>query len=203
MSADQLDPEALLAFWFGEQSDGFAGEQARNRWFAGGEQFDELCRSRYADAPGQAAAGDLDAWLKTPRGRLAFILSCDQLPRNLYRGSARAFATDRLALDAARDGINGGADRSLTWDERCFFYLPFEHSENLLDQHTCVGLFSMLRDETPAGAKHLTGEYLRHAHQHRDVILRFGRFPHRNAAMERRSSAAELEYLETGSHFGQ
>ena len=94
-------------------------------------------------------------------------------------------------------------DQSLTCDERCFFYLPFEHSESLVDQHTCVGLFSALRDATPNGFKHLTGSYLRHAQQHRDIIARFGRFPHRNAVLGRQSTPAEIAFLEHGSSFGQ
>jgi uncharacterized protein (DUF924 family) len=99
--------------------------------------------------------------------------------------------------------VAGGADRSLALDERCFFYLPFEHSENLVDQHTCVGLFTDLRDETPEGFRHLTGGYLRHAHQHRDIVKRFGRFPHRNRILDRITTAAEVAFLEDGNDFGQ
>ena len=84
-----------------------------------------------------------------------------------------------------------------------FFTCPFEHSESLIDQHTCVGLFTQLRDATPSGFRHLTGGYLQFAHQHRDIIARFGRFPHRNSVLGRKSTAAELEYLEHGNSFGQ
>lgn len=196
-------PEPLLAFWFGSLQDGFADHDHRQAWFTGGRTMDERVRERFADLPGAAAAGALDAWLDSPRGRLAWIIACDQLPRHLYRGTARAFAYDALALAAARAGVDAGVDRALGADERAFFYLPFEHSESTVDQHTAVGLFTALRDDAPAERRELAGSWLPHAIQHRDLILRFGRFPHRNAVLGRASSAAESEYLATGSTFGQ
>ncbi len=196
-------PEPLLEFWFGSLTDGFADDMHRERWFAGGNAFDQDCRMRFAGLAEDAADGSLSDWLEAPRSCLAYILLTDQIPRNIHRGAALAFATDGAALNAARVGIEAGFDRSLGYDERCFFYLPFEHSENLIDQHTCVGLFTALRDETPGGARHLTGNYLRHAQQHRDIIRRFGRFPHRNAVLGRTSTAEELDYLETAGGFGQ
>jgi uncharacterized protein (DUF924 family) len=197
------EPEELLWFWFGELTDGFADEAHRHRWFIGGPDFDQQCRIRFGALAGRAADGELDHWLDEPRARLAFILLTDQIPRNIHRGQAAAFATDAAALSAAASGVAGGADRSLALDERCFFYLPFEHSENLVDQHTCVGLFTDLRDETPEGFRHLTGGYLRHAHQHRDIVKRFGRFPHRNRILDRITTAAEVAFLEDGNDFGQ
>ncbi|MEM8768108.1 MAG: DUF924 family protein [Pseudomonadota bacterium] len=195
--------EPLLEFWFGSLSDGFADDDHRARWFGGGNTFDEDCRASFASLAEDAADGRLTDWLDTPRSCLAFILLTDQIPRNIHRGSALAFAADGAALNAARVAIEAGFDRSLGYDERCFLYLPFEHSENLINQHTCVGLFTALRDETPPGARHLTGNYLRHAQQHRDIIRRFGRFPHRNAVLGRASTSEELAYLETASGFGQ
>lgn len=197
------EAEGLLAFWFGQLTDGFADEAHRQRWFSGGGAFDDACRVRFGDLAVRAADGALSGWLETPRGSLAWILLCDQIPRNIYRGQALAFAMDGPALQAARHGVEAGFDQQLALDERCFFYLPFEHSESLLDQHTCVGLFSDLRDQTPDGYRHLTGGYLPYAAQHRDIIRRFGRFPHRNAVLGRTSTPEELEFLARGNDFGQ
>ena len=185
----------LLEFWFGELSEGFADDAHRQRWFLGGADFDELCRDTFAALYDQAAAGALTHWQNTARGSLALILLCDQLPRNIFRDHANAFATDPMALSIAKVLVDAGLDQALTFDERAFCYLPFEHSESLLDQHAAVGLFTALRDSTPQGQRHLTGSYLQHAHQHRDTILRFGRFPFRNAALGRTSTHAELAYI--------
>lgn len=205
MSASSAEKEVqtLLAFWFGELSDGFADDSHRERWFSGGPAFDDECRQNFSILAARAADGELDHWLTEARSCLAFILLTDQVPRNIHRGTPMAFATDGPALNAARNGVETGLDRLLGLDERCFFYLPFEHSESLIDQHTCVGLFTQLRDETPNGFRHHTGSYLQFAHQHRDIITRFGRFPHRNGVLGRHSTAPELEYLEHGSTFGQ
>lgn len=193
----------VLEFWFGQQQNGFANDAQRKLWFAGGEAFDEAIREQFTSTVSAAAAGELDGWLTQPLSRLAYILVCDQLPRNLYRRSAQAFDLDPQALAAARSGIADGLDCDLTFDERSFFYLPFEHSEDLLDQHACVGLFSLLRDRTPEGFRHLSGASLKYAHQHRDIVRRFGRFPHRNAVLQRSSTPEELEFLEEGPTFGQ
>ena len=193
----------VLTFWFGDLTDGFADEAHRRQWFNGGPEFDTACRTRFSSLSARAADGELDLWLDAPKTCLAYILLCDQIPRNIHRGTPMAFATDGPALNAARTGVERGLDADLGYDERCFFYLPFEHSESVLDQHTCVGLFSQLRDQTPDGFRHLTGNYLQFAHQHRDIIQRFGRFPHRNALLGRDSTPAELEFLEGGNDFGQ
>jgi uncharacterized protein (DUF924 family) len=99
--------------------------------------------------------------------------------------------------------VDAGADRGLALDERAFCYMPFEHAETRLDQHAAVGLYTALRDDTPPGARHLTGDYLRHAQQHRDIVLRFGRFPHRNRVLGRDSTPEEQAFLESASRYGQ
>lgn len=203
VDVDAQESAALRRFWFGTLKDGFADDAHRARWFSGGPAFDVDCRTTFSSLAARAADGDLDHWLIEPGSCLAFILLTDQIPRNIHRGTPMAFATDGPALNAARNGIQAGLDRELGYDERCFFYLPFEHSESLIDQHTCVGLFTQLRDETANGFKHHTGGYLQFAHQHRDIIARFGRFPHRNTVLGRTSTEAELAYLETGTTFGQ
>ncbi|MGE0625941.1 MAG: DUF924 family protein [Pseudomonadales bacterium] len=197
------EAEALLEFWFGVLTDGFADDAHRRRWFSGGRAFDDECRVRFGDLAMRAAEGGLAHWLTTPRGTLAWILLCDQIPRNIYRGQALAFATDGPALTASRNGVEAGFDQTLTADERCFFYLPFEHSESLVDQHTCVGLFTDLVEQTPERFRRLTEGYLPYAKQHRDIIRRFGRFPHRNTVLGRTSTAEELDYLAGGNTFGQ
>ena len=186
----------LLEFWFGDQQGGFTDASHRKRWFLSDEDFDAECRRAFAESHEQAEGGQLDHWLESSAGSLAFIVLCDQIPRNIYRNQPRAFSTDPQALAPARRLVDAGADQNFGFDKRAFLYLPFEHSESLLDQHTSVGLFSALRDQTPQGERHLTGNYLQHAHQHRDTIMRFGRFPFRNAALGRPSTAAELEYME-------
>lgn len=195
--------EALLAYWFGPLQAGFSDAAHRERWFAPSRSFDRELAERFAPLVEAAASGGLEEWRETPRGRLAYVLVCDQLPRNIYRGTAAAFATDHLAVDAARDAIRNGDDLALAPDERAFLYLPFEHSEAALDQHLAVGLFTALRDATPKGHRDLTGRYLRAAQQHRDLILTFGRFPHRNAILGRASTSEEIAYLEGSSTFGQ
>ncbi len=196
-------PQAVLDFWFGPQADGFSDAFHRGRWYAFDPAFDQEIVSSFGATLAAAARGELGDWLQTPATCLAYILVTDQFSRQIHRRTANAFATDTRALDAARVGISQGWDRTLGYDERAFFYLPFEHSEELIDQHTAVGLFTQLRDETPQPHRHQTGEYLRHAHQHRDIVQRFGRFPHRNALIGRTSTPAELTHLESAGGFGQ
>ncbi|MCR9260123.1 MAG: DUF924 domain-containing protein [Pseudomonadaceae bacterium] len=200
MSADF---EQLLDFWFGPLNNGLAADKQRKLWFNPDKNFDARCRDEYLPFLQRAQNGMLDAWLDTPRGQLAFILLTDQLPRNIFRGTRDAFAYDALALATARNGVVTGSDRQLALDEQSFFYMPFEHSEDISDQHMAVGLFTYLRDSSPKNAREITGTALRFAQQHRDIILKFGRFPHRNAVLGRESTAEEVELIEAGDGFGQ
>lgn len=199
----ELVPETVLQFWFGQLEDGVASPAQRQLWFVSDPEFDARCTAEFASWLSAAAEGQLDAWLENPRTTLAFIVLCDQLPRNIHRGTAQAFAWDPLALRAAHQGIEAGFDQTLAWDERAFFYMPFEHSERVLDQHLAVGLFTSLRDQIPTQHKSNAGNNLRFAQQHRDIILRFGRFPHRNAVLDRTSTAEELTYIADSDGFGQ
>jgi uncharacterized protein (DUF924 family) len=197
-------PQTVIDFWFGELTDGFSDAAHRGRWYAFDEAFDRLIEDQFAGALRAAQAGELKPWMDDARGQLAFIVLTDQFSRQIHRGTAQAFATDALALSAAREGITRGTDRELEFNHRSFFYMPFEHSEALLDQHTGVGLFAQLRGETPPRYRQHAGEGLRHAQQHRDIIQRFGRFPHRNALLDRASTEAEVEFLAQASgSFGQ
>ncbi len=187
--------DAVLEFWFGTLESGFAAPGLRDRWFEQSDAFDAEIATRFASVLADAAAGALDDWRDKARSALAFVIVTDQFSRQIFRGSADAFATDTLALATAREGIDRGFDQTLAFDERAFFYLPLEHSESIEDQDLCVRLFTALRDATPKGFRHLTGDYLRHAHAHRDTIARFGRFPYRNDALGRASTEEERQWL--------
>lgn len=175
----------VLAFWFG------AGMKAR--WFEKDEAFDAEVRARLGAAQEQAARGELDSWAETARGSLALVILLDQVPRNLYRDDPRAFASDAAARAVIRRAIEAGFDRELEQAQRLFLYMPLQHSETLADQEDCCRLFETLT-EHPEGVGY--------ARQHRDIIARFGRFPHRNAALGRDSSEEEKAFLEEpGSSF--
>jgi uncharacterized protein (DUF924 family) len=177
-----MTPEQVLDFWF-------AGDPGVRRltWFKKTDGFDIECQ-RFSEAVAAARAGQYDDWAVTPRGALALVLLLDQLPRNLHRGSALAFAGDCKARSVARAAIAAHFDLGLTAFERMFLYLPFEHSEDPANQDESVRLFEALR---PA----LGDDTIGYAHDHRDVIRRFGRFPHRNAALGRTSTPEEEVYL--------
>jgi uncharacterized protein (DUF924 family) len=182
----------ILDFWFlplGEPGHG----QARDIWWKSTPEFDAEIRIRFADTLGHAIAGALDTWMQSPDGALALIILCDQFPRNMYRGSAPAFSGDAKALATARTALARFYPSIFAPDMRGFFYMPFQHSEALADQELCCALFSALNDE----------ENAKFAFQHRDIIARFGRFPHRNDALGRPCSPEELDYLKSADRFGQ
>jgi uncharacterized protein (DUF924 family) len=176
--------EEVLKFWF--------EELGREAWFQKSDATDELIRSRFLELHERIAGESAEAALTSPRRALATIILLDQFPRNMFRGTARAFATDSKALEVARGAVECGLDKVLDKDGRAFMYLPFEHSEDLGDQERAVELFTPLGDD----------EYTRYAIAHRDIIARFGRFPHRNAILGRPSTPEEEEFLkQPGSSF--
>ena len=177
-----ITPGSVLDFWF-------AGDATMERkvWFQKDAEFDTACR-RFAEALRAAREGAFDHWAATPSGALALIVLLDQLSRNLHRGSPESYAADAQARALARDALARGFDRQLGWVERAFIYLPFEHSEDLADQDESVRLFETLRLA-------LGDETVEYAHRHRDLIRRYGRFPHRNAVVGRVSNVEELAYL--------
>ena len=184
-------PNDVLAFWFGEGAD--YGKRHK-RWFEKDPAFDAELAARFGKFYDELSAAR--GWLAAPRACLARILVLDQFPRHLFRGTARAFAADALALEAARHAVAAGYDRQLLAVERLFVYLPFEHSERLEDQERACALFE------PLAAFPETDDTLRYAIAHRDIIRRFGRFPHRNLILGRESTPAELEFLrQPGSSF--
>lgn len=191
----------VLLFWFGPKPHSAAQLAQRMRlWFgdpAAPElipQTDELIDERFGALIGAAARGELSAWESSPRRRLALILLLDQFPRNVHRGTPAACAQDDTALSLAVSGMQFGADGALDPVERIFFYLPLMHSESLDVQEESLAAFRRLVDEAPSELRQHFKAVLRAAQQHRDLIARFGRFPHRNRVLGRPDTAAEREW---------
>ncbi len=170
----------------------FWRDAGRARWFKEDEAFDTEIRARFEMVHLAAARGEYGDWAETPTGALGLVLALDQFPRNLYRDSAHAFATDAMARHAADWALASGHDRAVDATLRFFFYMPFEHSEDAADQRRSLNLFRVLGDE----------ELTRFAILHHGIIARFGRFPHRNAAMGRDTTPEEVEFLADGGFNG-
>ena len=177
---------SVLTFWF---SDNF--KERRKVWFIKNADFDSEIKIMFGDEVKKASTGVYDYLVQTPEGALALMILLDQFPRNIFRGDPKTFATDTKALNIAKKAIANGLDTNLTAVQKIFFYLPFEHSEDMNDQERAVELCEALGDES----------YLKYAIAHRDVIERFGRFPHRNKVLGRPSTAAEIEFLKTFGSF--
>ena len=176
-------PAEIVLFW---------GEAGPDKWFEQDESFDQAIRLRFMTTYEAAANGTLAAWEERIDGALALVLLLDQFPRNMFRGDARAFATDALARAVADRALARGFDQATDLTLRPFFYLPFMHSEALIDQHRSVRLYEALGET----------EELRYAREHRDIVLRFGRFPHRNRALGRNTTLAEQSFLEADGFGG-
>jgi uncharacterized protein (DUF924 family) len=171
----------VLAFWFADSA----------RWWKHDPAFDAEVRERFLALHGAVDGGEREDWLETARGALAYVIVLDQLSRNMFRGTARMFASDPRARAAARMAVGRGDDRALSEDERTFLYMPFMHSEDVADQDRCVALCASASSDARSSAE-----------RHRDIVRRFGRFPHRNALLGRPSTPEELAFLEQpGSSF--
>jgi uncharacterized protein (DUF924 family) len=177
-------PKDILDFWFGAPGSPEHGTN-RQEWFKKSDAFDAEIRRRFAKDVDAAIDGGLEGWAQNAEGALALIILLDQFPRNIFRNSGRSFAGDARALETAKRAIACGFDEERAKFERVFFYLPFEHSEDLADQDRCIALVSALGDDN----------YIDYAHRHRDIVARFGRFPHRNALLGRASTDEEIEFL--------
>jgi uncharacterized protein (DUF924 family) len=190
------EAQGVLDFWFAKPGEPGYGE-FRSLWFVKSDETDRLIAERFATLIDAGLNGKLGAWAQTPAGTLAAIVLLDQFTRNAFRDTPRAFAGDDQALRWARELVAQGGDAALPPVQRAFVYLPFEHSESLALQDECVRLFTALAAEAPALATMLD-----YAHRHREVIRRFGRFPHRNEVLGRPSTAEEAAFLqEPGSRF--
>ena len=182
VTAAPCRPSDVIAFW---------REAGPSRWFAKDDGFDHRFRETFMDAHEAACRGEFDDWQETPNGALALILLLDQFPRNAFRGTVRMYASDSLARQAANVAIASGHDRHVDADLRMFFYLPLGHSEALSDQERSVGLCRELDEKS-----------LAHAEGHRDIIKRFGRFPHRNPILGRAMTSEEQRFLDDGGFGG-
>jgi uncharacterized protein (DUF924 family) len=177
-------PREIIDFWFSPET--------RPHWFTASEAFDKAVRAHFGALYERAYAGQVDDWASTPHSALALILLLDQVPRNIFRGTARTFASDHKALAFAQKAVSAGFDSEVVKDQRLFFYLPFQHAEDRAIQDEAVRLVAALGDE----------ENTDYARRHRDIIHRFGRFPHRNAQLGRTSTETEIEFLkQPGSSF--
>ncbi len=182
-SATPVEAEKLLQFWFSETS--------AKRWFRSTKAFDDELRQRFGADVQAGLRGELTHWLSSPHGALALVILLDQLPLNIYRGKAESFAGEAGACSAATVAIEQGWDRQLSQQEKAFLYIPFMHSESLADQDRALALF---------GAAGLDGN-LHWAKHHREIVRRFGRFPHRNEILGRESTAEELAWLASDEAF--
>lgn len=181
------DPQSVLEFWLDEVSPEF--------WYVADPELDLEIRERFGDLWEAALQGGLEHWVDGPAGTLAYLLVCDQFSRNLWRGKARAFATDGQARAAARRALDHGWDMGAPEPERQFFYMPFEHSEYPDDQSLSVHLFRERMPETGT-------DNLLHAEVHQAIIHKFGRFPYRNAALGRENTPEEQAFLDEGGYAG-
>jgi uncharacterized protein (DUF924 family) len=178
------DPVEVLEFWL--------QEVGPDGWYAGGDEIDSICRDRFADLWQAAHDGGLEHWVDGTVGTLAYLVLTDQIPRNIHRGTALAFATDPQALAAAKTAVAAGWDMNAPEPERQFFYMPYEHSEDPADQVLAV---QFLTERMPSDP-----EMALHARAHQEVIRRYGRFPTRNEALGRVSTPEEQEYLDAGGY---
>lgn len=206
MTQDTLPtPQDVLDYFVGEAAHSAdAADKMMDLWFKKSDATDAEIRERFQPLLETLSAGPLaqDWAIRGPKERLAAIIVLDQFSRNMFRNSPRSFAQDALALKLAIDGVAAGEDAELSEVGRMFMYLPFEHSEDIRHQADAIRLFSKLRDEAREPFKALTESTLSYAHQHRDVIAKYGRFPHRNAVVARANTPEEEAYLaEPGAGF--
>jgi uncharacterized protein (DUF924 family) len=189
-----MGPEEVLEFWFGREDEPGYGE-FREAWFRKDPEFDRQIRDRFEDLHEAAAAGELDGWKEEARSCLALVILLDQFPRNMFRGDPRSYATDRKAQETAEFAVDRALDRELPPFQRMFLYMPFMHSEDLAYQRRSVELFGGLGGEGEADPSP-------YAVRHMEIIERFGRFPHRNEVLGRKTTPEEAEFLtQPGSSF--
>jgi len=195
--------DELLGFWFGDSDDDAAAASSQAKlWWGHDPAADAEVRRRFEGLAELAAAGWFDDWAATPQGRLALVLLHDQVPRNVWRGTPRAFATDARARWLVCEALGTDEEVNLRPIHRVFLYLPLEHAEDVAMQHECVRRMTELAATVPASWREAFALFVDYAERHRDVIARFGRFPHRNAILGRGTTADEAAFLaQPGSSF--
>lgn len=198
-------PERILDFWFGDAATSLDHAKRRDAiWFESSAELDRDIERRFSAVHSRAARGELSAWNTSPGGSLALVLVLDQFPRNMFRGTSRAFATDALALRTALDLIQSGGDIQLDPLQRLFAYMPLQHAEDREMQALSLRKNRQLAESVPPDWTELFEMYHRYAQLHADIVRRFGRFPHRNRALARESTPEEIAYLAAGAEtFGQ
>ena len=202
--SDAPSAQDVLDFWFGDglQRD-WPSTNHQALWFGGGAEQDATIRQRFGALVESAFAGGLADWEQTLPTRLALLIVLDQFSRNVYRGQARAFAGDARAQQLVLTTLATGEDEALACVGRVFLYMPLMHAENPVLQARCVERFTTLHDNSPPALREEVAGNLHFALEHRDTIQRFGRFPHRNAALGRESTAEETAFLKNGPRYGQ
>ena len=195
--------QSILDFWFGDTDPSqLPPEHIIKQWFNGGPEVDNVLTRLFSTWLDPALSGDYDHYLATPKGCLALIILLDQFSRNINRGKAKMFKYDDKALSIAEFLVGKGDDRKLSILERSFIYLPFEHSVEISDQERSVELFTQLQREAEEPFLKLTAGFSDYAVRHIEIIKRFGRFPHRNKVLGRKSTPAEIEFIkQPGSSF--
>lgn len=190
-----MTPEDVLSFWFGPEHPDHPHGQMRAEWWIKDPEFDASIRERFGAAVDDARQGGLASWTETPRGALALLILLDQFSRNLFRGDPRTWSEDARSQAIALAMIERGDDLVLPPVLRSFAYMPLMHAEDLRLQDRGVALFETLAEGAPAPLKEALTGTVRYAVIHRDIVARFGRFPHRNAVLGRESSPEEVEFL--------
>jgi len=197
-------PSQVLDFWLGDGiTQDWPTQDLGKRWFSGGTELDAEIRMRFGAAVDQALTGGLRDWEQPPLHRLALVILLDQFTRNIFRGTARAFAGDARAQQLVRQAVAAGEDQQLPWAARLFLYMPLMHAESPALQDECVAHFTRLVADAPQALKQRLQGNLDYAHQHRDIIALFGRFPYRNAVLGRADTPEEKDFLRKGPRFGQ
>ena len=199
------DISEIIDYWFGPlDQDGFSTDEAKQKWWSGTDEIDLEISHRFERLIQAAFKHELDDWKETGLGQLALIILLDQFTRNIYRGTEQAFSGDHHALEICKQGLSRKLDLELPIEHRVFFYMPLEHSEDLEDQELCIRLLTALKRESPESKQQLINNYVSFAQQHKEIIEQFGRFPHRNAALNRTNTTDEAIYLEDEhASFGQ
>jgi len=196
--------QAIIDTWFKDDETGRLDLPQLKRWFNGGKTLDDHLRAEYSDVIDKAAAGEFDDWMNSPTGSLALLLLLDQFSRNIYRGSAKAFAFDKKAQTVCLNGLAKGFDQALPVMQRVFFYLPLEHAETDELQIESIKRSTAMHEQSGDELKVFTRRTLEAALEHKEIVDQFGRYPHRNAALGRTNTAEEELWLkEHSKSFGQ
>ena len=198
-----MTPESVYDFWLPNIEETPEYSQAQSAvWFGKNDEFDNRIKSDFVPGLDKLAESDWKSWIESPKGAVSCVIALDQFPRNAFRGTSRMYAYDPKALEIAKDIVAKGMDSEMNLFEKVFLYLPYEHSEDLDDQKTCMELFTNLRDGASEEMKGNAENYLEFARKHLVIVERFGRFPHRNEILGRESTPEEVEFLkQPGSGF--